>query len=292
VKQGDVLFRVLPTLYQARLDAELAEVQLALQEYNNNLRLFNDKVVSQNDLLLYAAKLAKARAKAALAQAELNFATVTARFDGIIDRLYQMQGSLVGKGDLLTTLSDNSLMWVYFNVPEARYLEYRSLQSPTTNNSQLELVDSKIELILANGGKFNQDPGNVVTVEGQFDNKTGNIQFRADFPNPNRLLRHGQTGTVLIRRRLRHALVIPQRATFEILDKRYVWVIGEDHVAHQRLITIKNELEDIFVVNSGLDVNDKIVLEGVRQVRDGDKIEDYEFRKPEAALQNQKFPAE
>ena len=90
---------------------------------------------------------------------------------------------------------------------------------------------------------------------------------------------------------MKNALLIPQRATFEILDKRYVWVVGEDDVAHQTLITIKHELEDIFVIDSGLNVRDKIVLEGVREVEEGGKVE-YEFRKPEEALKNQKFHAE
>src|SRR5437868_7241889 len=85
--------------------------------------------------------------------------------------------------------------------------------------------------------------------------------------------------------------VIPQRATFEILDKRYVWVVGEDHVAHQRPITIEHELEDIYVIKSGLGVKDKIVLEGGRQVRDGEKVE-YEFQKPQEALTHQKYHAE
>src|SRR5262249_26794090 len=128
-------------------------------------------------------------------------------------------------------------------------------------------------------------------IEAQFNNETGNIAFRADFPNPDRLLRHGQTGTVLISRTLRNAIVIPQRATFELLDKRYVWVVGEGDVAHQHLITIQHELDDIFVIESGLGVNDKIVLEGVRQVEEGEKVE-YDFREPEEALKNQKLHAE
>ena len=136
-----------------------------------------------------------------------------------------------------------------------------------------------------------RSPASALTIEGQFNNQTGNIPFRADFENPDGLLRHGQTGTILIHRTLKNALVIPQRATFELLDKRYVWVVGEDDVAHQSLITIKHELEDIFVIDSGLDVKDKIVLEGVRQVEEGEKVE-YEFRKPEEALKNQKFHAE
>jgi membrane fusion protein (multidrug efflux system) len=153
-------------------------------------------------------------------------------------------------------------------------------------------VDSKVELILANGHKFNQDPGNVVTVEGKFNNETGNIAFRSDFLNPDGLLRHGQTGTILIHRTIRNAIIIPQRATYENLDKRYVYVVGPDHVAHQRPIAIAHELEDIFIIESGVDVNEKIVLEGVQQVHDGQKIEEFEYRKPGEALAHQKFHAE
>ena len=124
VKKGDVMFKIIPILYQAKLDAEMAEAKLAELEFNNTKKLFEEKVVSENEVLLFEAKLAKAKAKAELAEAELNFTNVKAPFDGIVDRLHEQQGSLVKEGDILTTLSDNSVMWVYFNVPEARYLEY------------------------------------------------------------------------------------------------------------------------------------------------------------------------
>ena len=283
VKTNEVLFEIKPVLYQARLDAELAERDLAQLELNNTKRLAAKQGVSQNEVRLFEAKLAKAQAKADLASAELNFTTVRAPFDGIIDRLHEQQGSLIKEGDILTTLSDNSLMWVYFNVPEARYLEYMA-------GLKQDKEDPRIELELANGSKFPQS-GKIGAIEAQFNNETGNIPFRADFPNPDRLLRHGQTGNVLIHRTLKNAIVIPQRATFEILDKRYVYVVGKDDVVHQREIVIQHEKDDIFVIKKGLDVNDKIVLEGVRQVRDGEKVE-YEFRKPEEALANQKNHAE
>jgi membrane fusion protein (multidrug efflux system) len=284
VKKGDVMFRILPVLYKAKADAELAEALLAEREYNNTKRLFETKaVVSKNEVLLFEAKLARAKAKAEMAKAELNFTKIVAPFDGIVDRQREQLGSLIKEGEVLTTLSDNSVMWVYFNVPEKEYLEYMAARK------QHEAED-RIELVLASGDKFPQ-PGKIGAIEGQFNNETGNIAFRADFPNPVRLLRHGQTGTILIHRTLKNARVIPQRATFETLDKRYVWVVGEDNVAHQRLITIKHELEDIFVIKSGLDARDKIVLEGVREVEEGGKVE-YEFRKPEEAVKNQKFRAE
>ncbi|MBV8265464.1 MAG: efflux RND transporter periplasmic adaptor subunit [Planctomycetaceae bacterium] len=283
VKKGDSMFKIVPTLYQAKLDAESAEARLAQLEFNNTKKLFEQKVVSQNEVQLLDAKLAKAQAKAKLAGAELNFTNVRAPFDGIVDRLHEQLGSLVKEGDILTTLSDNSLMWVYFNVPEARYLEY---MADLGKNKEI----GQIELVLANGNKFQQF-GKIGAIEAQFNNETGNIPFRADFPNPDGLLRHGQTGTVLIHRVLKDAIVIPQRATFEILDKRYAYVVGKDDVVHQREIVIQNEMDDIFVIKRGLGVDDRIVLEGIRQVRDGEKVE-YEFSRPEVVIAGLKNRAE
>jgi membrane fusion protein (multidrug efflux system) len=283
VKQGDVLFRVRPILYQSKLDAETAEARLAELQLKYAQQLCRDKVVSENEVNLRAAELAKAQANRKLAAAELDFATIKAPFDGIIDRLHHQQGSLVEEGDILTTLSDNSVMWVYFNVPEAHYLEY----IPDLRQNKNDL---KLELVLANGQKF-EHTGKIGAIEADFNNETGNIPFRADFPNPDRLLRHGQTGTVLISRVQNDAITIPQRATFEVLDKRYVFVVDKNNVAHQREIVIQNELEDLFVIKSGVGTEDTIVLEGVRQVRDGEKVA-CEFRPPEQVAARLKYHAE
>ena len=169
-------------------------------------------------------------------------------------------------------MSDNSVVWVYFNVPEARYLEY--MAGPGRDKEA-----PRIELVLANGSKFPK-AGKIGAVEAVFNNGTGSVPFRADFENPNGLLRHGQTGNVLIHRTLNNAIVIPQQATFEVLGKRYVYVVDKDGVARQREIVIQNELDGLFVIKRGLNVDDRIVLEGARQVRDGEKVE-FEFRKPE-----------
>jgi len=283
VKKGDLMFKIKPTLYQARLNAETAEAQFAQREFDNTKLLFEQKVVYANELALFQAKLAKAQAKAELAQAELDFTNITAPFDGIVDRLHEQLGSLIKERDILTTLSDNSVMWVYFNVPEAKYLEYKA-------SLKHENEDQRIELKLANGDKFPQS-GKIGAIEAQFNNETGNIPFRADFKNPDGLLRHGQTGTILIHRILHDAIVIPQRAVYEILDRRYVYVVDKDDVVHQREIAVQHTMDDIFVINKGLDGNDRIVLEGVRQVRDGEKVE-YELSKPEVVLADQKKHAE
>jgi membrane fusion protein (multidrug efflux system) len=282
VKKDQLLFQVIPILYQKKAEAAAAEANVARLEYNYTKKLSEDKVVSPNEVLLHQARLLKAEAKADLAKAELGFATVKAPFDGIVDRLHLQQGSLVQEGEILTTLSDNSVMWVYFNVPEARYLEYMT----NLNDNK----DLKIELKLANGAIFNQI-GKIGAIEADFNNENGNIPFRADFPNPDRLLRHGQTGTILISRVQKNAIVIPQRSTFEVLQKRYVYVIDKDNVARQREIKVQNELDDLFVLEDGVGVDDKIVLEGIRQVRDGDKV-DYENRDPEQVVSNLKYHAE
>lgn len=283
VKAGDPMFNVIPILYQARLEAEEAENKLAELEYKYTKKLFDDKVVSENEVALKQALVKKTSAKVMQAKAELNFATVKAPFDGIVDRLIHQQGSLIEEGEELTTLSDNSVMWVYFNVPEKLYLAY---MADVKQNSE----DLKVELVLADGSKFEQ-VGKIGAIEADFNNRTGTVPFRADFPNPDRLLRHGQTGNILISKVVKDAIVIPQRAVFEVLSKRYVYVVDEENRAHQREIEVQNELEDLYVIKKGVGVEDKIVLEGIRQVRDGDEVE-FETREPDQVAANLKYHAE
>jgi membrane fusion protein (multidrug efflux system) len=208
------------------------------------------------------------------AEVEDKVVSIKAPFDGVIDRLPYQEDSLVLKGETLTTLFDNGLMWAYFNVPEARYLEYKAA------NLEQHKDDLKIELVLANGQKFDQ-PGKLGAIGTAFN--AGTVAFRADFPNPEGLLRHGQTGTLWIGRVVNDAIVVPQSATFEVLDKRYVYVVDKDDVAHGREIVVQTELEDLFVVKSGVGVGDKIVIEGVGRIEDGDKVE-YEDPQPKKVV--------
>lgn len=293
VKQNQLLFKILPVLYAARLQADQAELQSAEIKLRNTEQLCKDHVVSDQEVALARAEMERAKARVALATAELAFTEIRAPFDGIVDRQYEQQGSLIEEKDMLTTVSDNSVMWVYFNVPEADYLEFKAMKDAANAHEpqKLRLPGTKIALKLANGNLFDHPAADILTVESNFDNETGNIQFRADFPNPDGLLRHGQTGTLQLNRTLTDALVIPQRATFEILDKQYVYVVGEDGVAHQRPITVAHEKDDVFVVASGLVATDRIVLDGVRQVRDGEHLE-CEFLEPKEVLKQLKHRAE
>jgi membrane fusion protein (multidrug efflux system) len=282
LEQGQLMFEILPVIYRAELQRAQAEVTAAQVEYENTRRLADNDVVSESQLALAKASYERARADVDVARAHLSFTQVKAPFSGIMDRLHVREGSLVEEGDLLTTLSDNSHMWAYFNVPEAEYLDY----VVETSGDR----DTTVELLMANNRVFDQ-PGKVAVIEADFDNTTGTIPFRADFPNPKGLLRHGQTGNVLMKRPIRDALLVPQKATFEILDHTYVFVVGDDDVVEQRHISIREELEDLFVVDEGLAANEKIVIEGLRQVRDGQQIA-YEYEEPGRVVAELKLPAE
>ena len=200
--------------------------------------------------------------------------SIKAPFDGVVSRILRPEGEFVKDGETLTTLSDNSQVRVYFNVPEVRYLEYHSAAA-----EQQEEVN--FELMLADGTKFHHQ-GKLHAIAGEFDKQTGTISFRADFPNPEGQLRHGQNATVLISRPQDHALAIPQRATFQVADRRYVYVVDQDDVAHQRAIDVENEVDDLFVLKSGLEVNEKIIVDGIRRVLDGGNVE-YRREPPHAA---------
>lgn len=274
VRKGQQMFQIMPNIYQAELQKAKAEGNAASIEYKNTKLLADSKVVSPNELALSKAKFDKANAEINLAQTHLGFTSIKAPFDGVIDHLLAREGSMLDEGELLTSLSDNSKMWVYFNVPEAEYLNY--VVSADNGKKQ------KVKLLMANNMVFDQT-GIVETIEGEFNNETGNIAFRATFPNPKGILRHGETGTVLMTIPLKQALLIPQKATFEVLDKRYVFVIDKNGVVQQREVTIGESLENLFVIKKGLNANDHILLDGIRLVKDKDKIK-YNVEKPENVL--------
>ncbi|MES2382651.1 MAG: efflux RND transporter periplasmic adaptor subunit [Bacteroidota bacterium] len=274
VKKGQLMFKIMPLLYQAELQKSNAEAQYAEIEYQNTKKLSDSNIVSPNELALAKAKLDKAKAEVSLAQTHLQFTEIRAPFDGIMDHFQVRLGSLINEGDLLSTLSDNSQMWVYFNVPEAEYLNYK------TNITTENLL--RVNLLMANGQIF-EYPGEVKAIEADFNNETGNIAFRATFPNQKGLLRHGETGNIQMSVPLKNAIIIPQKSTFEILEKRYVFVVDKDNVVRQREINIEAELPDLYIVKSGLKENERILLEGIRKVSDNQKIE-YEYEKPEEVI--------
>ncbi|UOB16102.1 efflux RND transporter periplasmic adaptor subunit [Abyssalbus ytuae] len=282
VKKGQQMFHIMPNVYQAELQKATAEARVAEIEFQNTKLLADGNVVSPNELAMAKAHFEKAKADVTLAKTHLGFTDIRSPFDGIMDHLHVREGSLLDEGELLTTLSDNSKMWVYFNVPEAEYLDYI-----TSTNKDSE---KEVDLLMANNKRFNHS-GVVETIEGEFNNETGNIAFRATFPNPDRILRHGETGTILMKVPYKNALIIPQKATFEILDKKYVFVVDKDDIIRLREISIEAELPHLFIVRKGLSEEDRVLIEGIRMVKEKDKI-NCNFVQPDSILSNLELYAE
>lgn len=282
VSAGQLLFKIMPKIYEAELLKAQAEAQAAQIELQNAKMLADKNVVSKSEQAMAQAKLEQAKAEVALAKVHLSFTEIRAPFSGTIDRLPKKLGSLIDEGELLTTLSDNSKMFAYFNVSEPEYINYQQ--------NVKDRADSNVNLILANGETLKQK-GKVEVIESEFDNETGNIAFRASFPNSDKLLRNGETGQVLMKVPMKNAVVIPQKATYEIQDKKYVFVVDKNNVIKSREITIKGEMPDLYVVNSGISVDDKILLDGIQKANDNDKIK-YDYLDPKNVLSSLRLKAE
>lgn len=282
VAKGQLLFKIVPNIYKAELEKASAEAELARIEYENTKSLADRDVVSNAELAMAKARYNKTLAEVDLAQAHFAFTEIRAPFKGIIDRFHVREGSLVEEGELLSTLSDNSEMWVYFNVPEAEYLDYQEIV--------MDEPDLPLNFRMANAKIFTYS-GHISAIEAEFDNETGNIPFRATFPNPTGLLRHGETGNIIMQDMLKAALIIPQKATFEVLDKRFVFVISENGTVNLRELQISHELEDLYVISGGLEEGEIILLDGLRKVRSGDEIQ-FELKSPRKVLSELKLYAE
>lgn len=263
VHAGQILFRIMPRLYQAEYQKASAETKAAEIEYQNTKILADKNIVSKNELALSRAKLEGARAETQLAKTHLSFTEIRAPFSGTIDRIPKKLGSLLDEGELLTSLSDNAQMFAYFNVSEPEYLDYQMHSDKRGSRN--------VQLLLANGQPLPVS-GVVETIESEFDHETGNIAFRARFSNPNKLLRNGETGKVLMTVPLPAALVIPQKCTYEIQDKKYVFVVDNRGIVSSKNITVAASLPDLYVVNGGLSPTEKVLVEGVQKVKDDVQI--------------------
>lgn len=282
VTAGQLLFKIMPNVYQAELLRAQAEEKAAEIEWQNAKNLADKNIVSKNEQAIAQAKLDQAKAEVALAKLHLSFTDIRAPFAGTIDRIPMKLGSLIEEGELLTCLSDNSKMYAYFNVTEPEYLDYQTNVKGRGNNV--------VSLVLANNQPFKYK-GKVEVIESEFDNETGNIAFRAIFPNSDKLLKNGQTGKIQLSFPMRNALVIPQKSTYEIQDKHYVFVVNPNNVIQSREITIAGSMPDLYVVSEGITANDKIILEGVQKAKDNEKIS-YSYQKPEDVLAHLKLKAE
>ena len=231
-----------------------------------------DLEMAQNTLKTAEAQLAQAKAQLVSAEQDLAYTTVTSPSDGVVGSIPFRVGSLVSSSSAepLTVVSDISKMYVYFTMNEKQLLEMTRRDGASLGKMVGNMPE--VELMLADGSVYPQK-GRIETLTGVIDTKTGSFTLRALFPNTDYVLRSGGTGNVLIPSQLDSALMVPQKATSEIQDKKFVYVLQPDSTVKNTPVEVFN-LDDgkNYVVTSGLRAGDRIVVEGVATLKDGAKI--------------------
>jgi membrane fusion protein (multidrug efflux system) len=283
VRRGQALFHIDSRQYveqvnTAKAGLATARANLATAQINVNklTPLVQANVISDVQLKTAqaaydaaASQVSQAQAMVHEAQVTLGYSTITAPVDGYIGKIPYKTGSLVGRGtpEALTVISELKEVHAYFSLSENDFLRFKN-QFP--GNSMEEKIKRMppIELLLADGSVYAQK-GKVETVAGQFDNSTGAISFRAVFPNPDKLLRSGNTGKVRVPRLDSNALVIPQESTFEVQDKVFVFAVGDSNKVSSRPIVISGKTASYYFVESGVKVGDKLVFTGIGNLQEG-----------------------
>ncbi|MDO3642877.1 efflux RND transporter periplasmic adaptor subunit [Mucilaginibacter sp. L3T2-6] len=275
VKKGQLLFKINDEEYRvalskakAALDNAIAAAKATELEADRIKLLVDKKVVAKSELEVAMTRLKadratveEARTSVQAAENHVAYTSIRAPFDGILDRIPLKAGSLLEEGALLTDLSDISSMYAYFSFPENEYLQYERSKTSKKENQQVQLV-------LSDGSSYPYK-GHIETVEGQIEQNTGSIDFRATFPNPQKLLRHGATAKLYLSSAVNNAVLVPQQAVFDIQDKNYVYTLDAQNKLHMKSFTPRTRLEHCFIVQDGLKAGEKILFEGAQKVRDG-----------------------
>ena len=299
VKQGDLLFQVDPSVYEAAVEqakASLAQAQAnqlqTEQTEQRETQLFEQKVESaQNrDNAVQSNTAAKAAVKAqeaTLRQAELNleFTKITAPISGVAGIANPGIGDLVGPGDAnpLATISTVDPIKVYFQISEQDYLK---VAQERTEANGTKPAPPPVEIILADGTLYPRQ-GKFSAVDRQVDNQTGTIRLAALFPNPDNVLRPGQFVRVRVTvRTLHEALLVPQRAVNEMQTSFELAVVGTDNKAEIRTVKVGERVGSLWVVVDGLKPGERVVVEGLQKVRDNEPVKPTEW-KPEHPAQTQ-----
>ena len=279
VSAGQVLFVLDNATYQAQVRQAQASVNTAQAacntaklSYENSQKLYENKVIGDFELQSATnsyesakAQLAQAQAVLASAKETLSFCYVKSPASGVVGTLPLKVGALVNTASVLTTVSNNSSMEVYFSVTEKDALEM------SKSGAGLSALPA-VKLQLADGSVYNHD-GKVTKMSGVIDQATGSVQMIAVFPNPEKLLKSGGSGTVLIPHDNSSAIVIPQSCVMEVQNKKFVYLLGKDNkVAYTEIQVAPQNDGNNYVVTEGLKVGDKYVSNGVVKLSDGMQI--------------------
>ncbi len=277
VRKGQVLFTLDQVQFQAAVDQALASVNAARTAVtsaqitaDNKKHLLDKNIISQSDWQIADNQLASAKAQLSQAQAALTsarknlaYTVVTAPSDGVVGTIPNREGSLASPSSMqpLTTVSDNSEMYAYFSLNEKDLLEMTDGGKRPLNDAVKMMPE--VSLLLADGTRYPMG-GKVATVSGVIDNTTGAASVRALFPNHSGMLRSGNTGQVAIPVNAEAAIVIPQKATFEIQDLKYVFTLNDSNKTVTTPIQVLPENDGKnYIVTSGLKPGDRIVTEGI-----------------------------
>lgn len=281
VKKGQPLFQLNTDLYrhdllqaQAAVASAEAKAAEARVERGRVQLLVSKNVIAKSELELVnsrvrdaEAQVANARASIADANTQLSYTLIRAPFDGVIDRIPLKMGSVVDKGTLLTTVSDLHEVYAYFDIGEAEYIALRRARE-----LHPELHPDSVDLTLADGSRY-PIAGRIETSESEIDPSTGSLAIRARFANPDHLLKHGSTGKVRLTTTLPKALLVPQRAAFELQDRTYVYVLGPGDTVRTRSFKPQTRTGPFYVVKDGLKPGERVVYEGTQELRDGEKVQ-------------------
>lgn len=285
VKKGQLLFVIDNVTYsaavrQAKAAVNSAKAALATAKltYTNNEKLFANNVIG--DFELQSAKNQLASAEAALAQAEANyisakqnldFCYVTSPANGVVGDLPYKVGALVSSSSAqpLTTVSDINTMQVYFSMTEKELLN----MTRTAGGLHTAINDyPAVKLQLADGTMYANE-GKVATVSGVIDPATGSVSMRADFPNPDHLLKSGGSGSIIVPTVSDNAVIIPQESVAQVQDKYFVYIVGKDNKVKYSQVTVNpNNDGKNYIVTSGLNIGDTFVSKGITSLSDGLEI--------------------
>lgn len=264
VKKGQVLFQLETQTASQDAAAAKAKVTAATVEVTRLKPLVDRNIISPVQLETAKANLANAQSTYQSILAKINYASIKSPVNGIIGTIPYRLGSYVSSqtAEPLTRVSDISKIYAYFSINEKDQLNMMEGTNGTNFHSKIVSLPA-VNLILSNGTLF-ESKGKIETVSGQANTQTGSFNMRAQFDNPNKLLRSGTSGKIQIPTQVNNVILIPQKATLEMQDKRMALVLGTDNKVKMVPIKVREIPGGTFyVVDEGLTINDKIVLEGV-----------------------------
>ena len=287
VKKGQVLFRlnnndIQATVRSAEAQVKVAEADVYTAQVNveKTKPLVEKNIISKFDLQSVEstqrskeAQLAQAKANLENAKANLQYTMISSPAEGTIGTFPFRVGSLVSSSTIepLTTVSNMVKMYAYFSFNEKEFLLItKALEGKTLQEKFTKLPP--ISLILADNSVY-EIPGNIETASGLIDQQTGAVNVRAGFPNPDGLLRSGGSGLVRIPQYIDSVIIIPQKTTYELQGKHFVYIVGSDNkVLNTEIEVLAGNLKESYIVTNGLKVGDRIVYEGIASLRNDIEI--------------------